>query len=64
MELANDEIGYIVPPSDYLVNETLPYLERITNYKGEDHYEETNSVGPECAERIANAFEDAIKALD
>jgi hypothetical protein len=62
--LANDEIGYIVPPSDYLVNEKIPYLERITDQKGEDHYEETNSVGPKCAERIAAAFEMALEALD
>ncbi len=61
--LANDEIGYIVPPSDYLVNKEKPYLDRITDYKGEDHYEETNSVGPECATRIAAAFEAALLAL-
>lgn len=61
--LANDEIGYIVPPSDYLLNKEKPYLERITDYKGEDHYEETNSVGPECAQRIADAFEAALNAL-
>ena len=61
--LANDEIGYIVPPSDYLVSKTKPYLDRITDYKGEDHYEETNSVGPQCAGRIAAAFEVAVQAL-
>jgi len=61
--LANDEIGYIVSPSDYLVNPKIPYLERITDRKGEDHYEETNSVGPKCAERIAEAFVLALKAL-
>ena len=36
--LANDEIGYIVPPSDFLLNEELPYLERTMDYKCEDHY--------------------------
>lgn len=61
--LANDEIGYIVPPSDFLLNKEKPYLERIVDYKGENHYEETNSVGPLCAEKIAEAFTAAVQAL-
>ena len=61
--LVNDEIGYIVPPSDFLVNEKMPYLERTMDYKGEDHYEETNSIGPECAGAVADAFAEAVKAL-
>lgn len=55
--LANDEIGYIVPPSDFLVNPDLPYFEKITDDKGENHYEETNSIGPACAGVIADAWE-------
>ena len=62
--LCNDELGYIVPPSDFLLNEDAPYLARTNDYKGEDHYEETNSVGPACAQAIADAFEAAVKALD
>lgn len=61
--LANDEIGYIVPPSDFLLNEKAPYLARIEDYKGEDHYEETNSVGPECAGAIAATFEALLQEL-
>lgn len=61
--LANDEIGYIVPPSDFLLNEELPYLSRVVDYKGEDHYEETNSVGYHCADAIALAFREALDAL-
>lgn len=61
--LANDELGYIVPPTDFLLNEKLPYIERTRDSRGEDHYEETNSVGPECAPRIAEAFENALKNL-
>lgn len=61
--LSNDEIGYIVPPSDFLVNAQMPYLERITDDKGEDHYEETNSVGPACADRIAETLEAILKDL-
>lgn len=62
--LCNDELGYIVPPSDFLLNEDAPYLSRTNDYKGEDHYEETNSVGPACAQAIADAFEAAVQALD
>jgi len=61
--LCNDEIGYIVPPSDFLLNEKMPYLEKIMDYKGENHYEETNSVGPMCAEKIAEAFEETVEKL-
>ena len=55
--LANDEIGYIVPPSDFLVNPEKPYFEKITDDKGENHYEETNSIGPACADAIADTWE-------
>ena len=61
--LANDELGYVVPPSDFLVNDKLPYLERIRDAAGEDHYEETNSVGPACAGCVAEAFEAAVRQL-
>lgn len=61
--LCNDEVGYIVAPSDFLLNEEAPYLQRTIDYKNEDHYEETNSVGPECARKIAAAFETAVKNL-
>ena len=62
--LANDEVGYIVPPSDFLLNEDMPYVGKTMDHKGENHYEETNSVGPGCAQAIANAFEAALAQLD
>jgi len=61
--LSNDEIGYIVPPSDFLVHKEQPYLKRIVDYFGEDHYEETNSIGPECARMIAETFEAVLDDL-
>ena len=61
--LSNDEIGYIVPPSDFLLNEDMPYLEKTMDYKGENHYEETNSVGPECANVIADTFAAVLKEM-
>lgn len=57
--LANDEIGYILPPSDFVLDESLPYLQEAEG----DHYEETNSVGPDCARDLADAFMQALKDL-
>ncbi len=62
--LCNDELGYIVPPSAYMVNDELPYLETVTDATGENHYEETNSVGKMTAECIAKAFERALQNLE
>ena len=59
--LCNDELGYIVPPGDYLLNSDMPYLETVTDSKGENHYEETNSVGIQVAEIIASSFEKALQ---
>ena len=61
--LCNDELGYIVPPSNFLVNEELPYIETITDATGENHYEETNSVGKKTAEIIADALERALEQM-
>ena len=41
--LANDEIGYVIPPYDFVLSDVGPY---VLNADG-DHYEETNSLGPE-----------------
>ena len=60
--LCNDEMGYVIPPSQFLLNPDAPYIDRIKDETGEDHYEETNSVGPEIANAIAEAFRKAIGA--
>jgi len=61
--LANDEIGYIIPPSDWLLSESLPYFDTVKDSTGENHYEETNSTGIEAAIRLADAFRKAISKL-
>lgn len=55
--LCDDEIGYIIPPHSFQVDEKLPFINRIRDATGEDHYEETNSVGIHAAQCIADAFE-------
>lgn len=57
--LANDEIGYIVTPSDYVLDADLPYVQEAEG----EHYEETNSVSRSAASALAKAFEKALKKL-
>jgi hypothetical protein len=46
--LGNDEVGYIIPPYNFMLHDGLPYLDEAEG----DHYEETNSLGPETAPRV------------
>ncbi len=62
--LADDEIGYIVTPNDFLVHETNPYFERAYEADGRRHYEETNSVGPTAATVISDAVRELAQQLD
>lgn len=55
MDPCDDEAGYIVPPGDYLLNETAHYIERAYDRFQRRHYEETNCVGPETAAAINDA---------
>ena len=59
--LANDEIGYIVPPSDFLVDNEYPYIHDKEDLFGENHYEETNSVGPYVIYQLMDALEKCLK---
>ena len=58
--LANDEIGYIIPKSDFVINEKAPYILPLQNVEGENHYEETNSASKNAAETIYNVFKELI----
>ena len=62
--LCNDELGYIVPSSTFKLNDELPYIEPVADGSGENHYEETNSVGIRTAEIIAEAFEKALGVMN
>jgi len=61
--LANDEIGYIIPPNDFILSEELPYLDRAIDQNGRRHYEETNSTGPRAANFVARAFEEILAVV-
>ena len=57
--LADDELGYIVPPGDFVLDDDLPYIQEAEG----DHYEETNSVGRDCAFAVEEAFRKALRKL-
>ena len=50
--LCNDELGYIIPDNDFLLNEGLPYINGAKDRFGRNHYEETNSTGRHTARKI------------
>ena len=54
--LGNDELGYILPPNDYMLHPEKPFVEEPIDRHGRKHYEETNSAGPMAAVRVAQAF--------
>ena len=51
--LGNDELGYLVPPYDWKLHPTTPYFDEAEG----DHYEETNSTGPETLPLILDTLE-------
>jgi len=54
--LCNDELGYIIPKNDFILNEKIPYIKSANDRLGRNHYEETNSVGPKTAEVILDSM--------
>ena len=59
--LCNDELGYILAENDFMLNEALPYINKATDDMDRDHYEETNSTGPETGRIILETTEKLIK---
>jgi len=57
--LGNDELGYLVPEYDYKLDDDAPYF---TEPDG-DHYEETNSVGPNVVPRVRIVLDRLLEAL-
>jgi len=61
--LADDELGYFIPPNDFILSEELPYLDRAIDKGGRRHYEETNSTGPRTAPLLAEIFKDILRIV-
>jgi hypothetical protein len=49
--LGNDELGYMIPPYDFELDDLSPYIGQPLG----DHYEETNSLGPETVPIVEEA---------
>lgn len=62
--VTNDMTGYIIPPNDFVLNKTQPYLNTTHDRFGRYHYNETNSLGPASAQIIADTFSSMIENLN
>jgi hypothetical protein len=58
--LGNDELGYIIPQYDFVLADSLPYLNEAEG----DHYEETNSIGPHMAGMVDENADFLIEFID
>ena len=58
--LGNDQLGYIVPPYDFVLDDTNPWFDQAEG----DHYEETNSLGPQTAPLIDAEAQALIEWVD
>lgn len=58
--LGNDEIGYIISAWQFEVDEGAPYLSEAPG----DHYEETNSLGPETSPLLEAQHQVLVDWLD
>ncbi len=59
--VSNDMTGYVVPPNDFVLNPTQPYLNTWRDRFDKNHYHETNSMGIQTQKVIADAFSTVIK---
>lgn len=59
--LCNDELGYIIPDNDFYLNEKLPYINSGKDRFHRNHYEETNSTGPDTARTILESINSLIR---
>lgn len=60
----NDMTGYVVPPNDFILNPTQPFLNGVKDKNGLNHYHETNSMGIHSQQVIADTFRELVKAME
>ena len=61
--LGDDELGYIIPPNDFFLDEKRPYFENGHDQHGRKHYEETVSVGKDAAATVAETVKEMMKTI-
>ena len=59
--VSNDMTGYVVPPNDFVLNKTQPFLNGTHDRFDDNHYHETNSMGINSQKVIADTFADVVK---
>lgn len=59
--VTNDMTGYCVPANDFVLHPTQPYLNSTRDRFDENHYHETNSMGPNTHKIIAETLEKVVK---
>ncbi len=60
---SNDMTGYVVPPNDFILNKTQPFLNGTKDKNGLNHYHETNSMGYETQRIIADTFKSVVERM-
>jgi hypothetical protein len=61
--LGDDELGYILPPNDFFLDEKRPYFDNGRDQHGRKHYEETVSLGKGTAQAIADTFKEMLRTI-
>lgn len=59
--VTNDMAGYCVPKNDFVLHPTQPYLNSTRDRFDENHYHETNSMGPLTHKFIADTLKTVVK---
>lgn len=62
--VSNDMTGYVVPPNDFILNPTQPFLNGTRDRFDKNHYHETNSLGIETQKTIADTFKRAVASMN
>ena len=63
MGVSNDMTGYMVPPNDFILHETQPYLSTAKDRFDRRHYHETNSLGYLTPFVVADVIKDMVERL-
>lgn len=59
--VSNDFTGYLIPPNDFVLHPTQPFLNTTRDRFDDRHYHETNSLGIRTQAAVADTFTKVIK---
>lgn len=62
--VSNDFTGYVVPPNDFVLNPTQPYLSNGRDRFDRSHYHETNSLGYSAAKTLSKTLADIMSRVE